>query len=129
MENGESVMMCCPLRPRKAKASQTSATKPTTRRTQVRYRQKTALPDGAISQKASTALRYISATHSVEDQPIAFELGDSFTIRMPKKSKARVRVATCRSTFQTGSPLDNREPRAKGIDIPTMKRKAGKTRS
>ena len=48
---------------------------------------------------------------------------------MPMPSRDTVRMARCPRVFQTGSPLALRPPSAKGTDIPTMNRKAGKTKS
>ena len=48
---------------------------------------------------------------------------------MPISSSESVRVTTWRSVFHTGSPERKRPSSAEGMDIPTMKRNAGKTRS
>src|SRR4029434_2253265 len=84
---------------------------------------------GDSEQKAKIAENNISADQSVSDQPILSESGDSLTIMMPRSNRASARPITCRTTFQRGSPFSRREPRANGIDMPTMKRNAGNTRS
>ncbi len=68
-------------------------------------------------------------THSVPDQPSFSESGVSWTIMMPSARSEMVRMRMCKSVFQTRSPLFIREPSAKGIDMPTMNRNPGNTRS
>src|SRR5664279_1039352 len=80
-------------------------------------------------QKARIAEKYISVAQRAPDQPIFSELGVSLTMRIPMNRRDNVLTATWRIIFQRGSPLLRREPRPKGMDMPTMKRKAGKTRS
>src|ERR1039457_453734 len=84
---------------------------------------------GGKGQQAGIAEKYISVAQRAPDQPIFSELGVSLTIRIPMNRRDNVRPATWRMIFQRGSPLLRREPRPKGMDMPTMKRKAGKTRS
>src|SRR6266850_5228217 len=135
MENGENEIIRCPSPPRYAKARYTRATNPSMRKPKEIIRKPWSLfggsdfPGGEIVQKAQIADRYMSVHQSAPDHPILVESGVSFTIRIPINKRDAARRATCESVFQIGSPLSRRDPRAKGMDIPTMKRNAGNTRS
>src|SRR5207244_2199549 len=87
------------------------------------------LGGGEMKQNARMAERNIITDQSGADQPILPVSGDSLTIRTPMNNSDRVRTMTWRRVFQRASPLFSREPSANGMDMPTMKRKAGKTRS
>jgi hypothetical protein len=76
------------------------------------------------------AERNIVYAHKSGDQEGLSAPGDSpLTMRMPMASNARARVATWRMVFQTDPPLFKRPPSAKGMDMPTMNRNPGNTRS
>src|ERR1017187_2024442 len=133
-ERGVSVMMRWPFAPRKANASQTSAASPDSRTQKLAILQRFQPDSGAegrgeIEQKAAIAERYISTHHQSPDQPSAFVSGVSWTIKMPMSSNDMVRRVTCPRVFPTDWPFAVRPPIANGMDIPTMNRNAGKTKS
>src|ERR1017187_2447867 len=133
-ERGVSVMLRWPFAPRKANASQTSAASPDSRTQKLAILQRFQPDSGAggrgeIEQKAAIAERYISTHHQSPDQPSALVSGVSWTIKMPMNSSDMVRRATCPRVFQAGSPFAMRPPSAKGTDIPTTNKNAGKTKS
>ena len=72
---------------------------------------------------------YISTHHQSPDQPSAAVSGVSLTVRMPINSSDRVRIVMCPRARQAGSPFVIRPPIAEGMDMPTMNRNAGKTKS
>src|SRR3989442_1492271 len=84
-----------------------------------------------IEQNDRIAPRYSSAVQCVRDQPITFPLGpdSEFTIRIPTTKREIVLSSTCRINFQIFSPRSILDPSASGIDIPTMNKNPGKTRS
>ena len=128
-------MMRRPFSPRNARASKARPLKPATRKTRETYRQVRSVASslrverGETAQEARIAQRNISVDHSVADHPMISESGDSLTIMMPIANSARVRAKMWRIIFQRASPLAKRAPSPKGMDMPTMNRKAGNTRS
>src|SRR5438046_2331529 len=84
-----------------------------------------------IEQNDRIAPRYSSAVQCVRDQPITFPLGpdSEFTINIPTTSSETVLSSTCGISFHILSPRAILAPSAIGIDIPTMNKNAGKTRS
>ena len=137
MTKGDTVMIRCPLSPRNIKASTSNPAHPALLSTCEIHCQRLRLSDGGsvliggeMDAKVKITQRNISTAHKSEEIPAMEGPGDSsFTMRMPMSSSENVRSTTCRSVFQTGSPARNRPPKAEGMDIPTMKRNAGKTMS
>src|SRR5437879_12671360 len=133
-EKGAKVMMRWPFASRKTSASQKSDASPASRTLKPAilhcFRLDSEVDDGGENeQKATIAERYISTHHQSLGQPKAAVSGVSWTIKMPMNSSDRVRMATCPRVLKNGSPFAIRAPIAKGIDIPTMNRNAGKTKS
>src|SRR6266550_1859913 len=134
MENGAGEMIRRPCGPRKTTANQTNARNPANlsarlKILQVLARDSPAETSGEMEQKAAMAERYIKTHHQSPDQPSAAVSGVSCTIRMPMAVSDSVRITTWMRISQGDCPLLNLPPSARGMDIPTMKRKAGKTRS
>src|SRR3954470_18969993 len=133
IEKGESETIRCPSAPRNEKAKKRSMPQPSNRTPKESFWNMRPLlcspPVVQIVQNAKIAERYISVHQSGPDQPIFDESGVSLTIKIPINNSDTVRSSTCATVFQSGSPFWRRDPNANGIDIPRMKRNAGKTRS
>src|ERR1700722_9139171 len=129
MTNGDRVIIRWPLSPWNMKASATMPHRPRLRRArETHVHVRPGASAGEIEQNASMAERYMKTAHSVGDNPDISGPGDSsFTMRMPMLNSASVRPVTCKIVFQHGTPARKRPPSANGIDMPTMKRNAGKT--